>query len=304
MILSKINTCKSGLMLMLLFVGFNQTKAGNEVAASDSVKPAVRYWQSSIGLSNPSYRDFATSPLFYRGVGFNISTGWLKRSAKKERLFDMLLSAAPMSANIPTSNYLKRAVTSTFVQMSLRYVQLYELKSLSKQKNKYKAGFALHATQNFRMNRFLQNNATGVENVSNVMLTGQVMRDVSRSSEKKVNLLFFKPTLKPVKRDLRFQLNVGVLNFNYRPGYAFAYEGYLTSNTSPLLWILNNYSWSLNGWRTQGELELLTYLEGGNARSWTYVWSAMHIPGKFENFQMAMHQIKYTVFFQRTKKKS
>jgi hypothetical protein len=304
MILSKINTCKSGLMLLLLFVGFNQSKAGNEVAASDSVKPAVRYWQSSLGLSNPVYRDYATSPLYYSGVGFNINTGWLKRSAKKERLFEMLISAAPTSAKIPASNYLERSVTSTFTQFSMRYLKLYELKSLSKGTSHYKVGFALLSTQHFRTNKFLQNNALGIENISNVMLAGQYMRDVSRKSEKKVNLLFFKPTLKPVKRDLRFQLSVGVLNFNYRPSYAFAYEGYLTSNTNPLSWILNNYSWSLNGWRTQGELELLTYLEGGNARSWSYVWSAMHVPGRFETFQMAVHQIKYTVFFQRTKKKS
>jgi hypothetical protein len=38
-----------------------------------------------------------------------------------------------------------------------------------------------------------------------------------------VNLLFFKPTLKPVKRDLRFQLSVGVLNFNTQ--FGFNHEG-------------------------------------------------------------------------------
>jgi hypothetical protein len=304
MILKNKKACKSGLMLFFLLISVRQIHAGNDAAASDSVKPAARFWQSSIGLSNLSYRDYATSPLFYTGLGVNVGTGWLKRSEKKERLFEMNLSAAPMSASIPKSNYLVRPVTSTFAQMSMRYMQLFQLKSLSKPTSNYKIGFALQSSQHFRSNRFLQNNAIGLENISNVMLSGQLIRDVSRKSEKKVNLLFFKSKLKPVKRDLRFQLNVGVFNFNYRPGYAFVYEGYLTSNTKPLAWTLNNYSWSLNGWRTQGEVELFTYLEGGNARSWSYVWSAMHVPGRFETFQMAMHQIKYTVFFQRTKKKS
>jgi hypothetical protein len=282
----------------MLFPVFAQEKSAS---TSDNDKAKVQsdyYSVLSVGANSPIYRDFATSPLFYSGLGLGVQKGWLKRSEERERLFDIGIVANTVSAQIPESNFLQPSTSGFFGQLNLRYLQLWELKKLSNKNNNIKLGGVLRTTQNFRLNTNLFNNATGLENMTNVMASGKITRDVSRKTERTLNLWLFKSTLKPVKRELRFQIDVGILNLNYRPGYAYTYAGELVGlETNPLNWVLSNYRWSLNGWRFNAEWEYITYLPNGNATSWSYVWDAANAPGRFESFQMASHQIRYTYYF-------
>jgi hypothetical protein len=130
------------------------------------------------------------------------------------------------------------------------------------------------------------------------MASGQIIRDVSRKTQRQLNLWLFKPTLKPVKKELLFQFNAGLLNLNSRPGYAFYYfEEIVGLETQLSSWLLSNYKWTLNGWRFNTAFEYIKYLPNGNAKSWSYVWDAANAPGRFETFQMASHQIRYTYYF-------
>ena len=257
-----------------------------------------RYALSSIGLTNPIYRDFATSPLFYSGIGIEISRAWMKRSEERERNFGIGFGISFQTARIPESNFIQPGSIAGFGKFDIFYQELWKIEALSDSKNNTKVGGVILVTQNIRGNPELQNNILGLENISNLMASAQWTRDISRTENKILNLWLWKPTLKPVKRDLRFLLNVGVLNFNYRPGYAYAYDSELNGmETNPVKWAYSNFKWSLNGWRIKTQLEYIQYMPNGNARSLSYVWEASNVPGKFENFQMAIHQLRYTVYF-------
>ena len=292
------------LIISLIFIvlqGYTQEKSNLDVP--DTLSPINYYTQLSLGLTSPIYRDFATSPLFYRGVGINLSSAWLKHSEAKERIFKMDLGFSAMSALVPESDFINLSGSATLVNLNLYYQRLWKLESFSNTKNNLKVGGVAVTSQNIRLNNSLYNNALGLENISNVMASAQFTRDISRIEPKQWNLLIFKPILKPVKRDIRFQLNVGVLNFNYRPGYAYSYDSEIIgTETNPLTWAFSNYKWSMNGWRLNTQIEYIEYLANGNARSWSYIWDAAHAPGNFEAFQMASHRIQYTLYFHSKKR--
>ena len=286
------------LFSLLLFSTKAFSQDRDSLITIENESPINYYTLLSGGITNPIYRDFATSPLFYNGIGLNLNASWLKRSDKRERIFESEFGISAQSARVPKSNFIQPGGLAGFGYLSFFYQELWKLEALSNAKNNTKVGGAFITTQNVRVNTALQNNAVGVENLTNLMASAQWTRDVSRTKTKQLNLWLFKPTLQPVKRDLRFLLNVGVLNFNYRPGYAYSYDSEMDGmETNPVSWIFSNYKWSLNGFRLKTQMEYIKYLPNGNARSWSYVWEAVHAPGKFEAFQMASHRLQYTIHF-------
>lgn len=286
------------LNVLMLFPVFGQVEKLSVEEESNVMSDYYRIL--STGVNRPIYRDFATSPLYYNGIGMNLQTSRLKRSSKKERAFDVGFGFSSLSAQIPQSNYLQPDIKSTFMQLNLRYLMLWEIKRFSNVKNNIKLGGNIQTTLNIRPNAGLYNNSLGLENITNIMTTGQIIKDISRKTERKLNLWLFKPTLKPKKMDLRFQINAGILNLNYRPGYAYSYVDEL-NGLETVAWMFSNYIWSVNGWRFNSELEIIKYLPNGNAKSWSYLWDAASVPGRFESFQMASHQIRFTYYF-HTKK--
>jgi hypothetical protein len=285
-------------ILITMFCLYISNAYSQQSAIADSTNISTKYRQIGIGFINPIYRDFATSPLFYRGTGANIKYAGLKRSIMRERLFEIAFGYALVNAKIPKSKFFQPIASGSLMQLNIRYQQLWRLQKISSQKNNIKIGGTVQVTQNLRKNPYLSNNSTAFDNISNIMLTGQIKRDVSRKEKRKLNLWIFKPTLKAVKRDLKFQFNAGILNFNYRPSYAYIYLDEINgSKTKPIGWSIRPYRWSLNGWRFNTEIEYIKYLPNGNSRSWSYVWDALNAPGKFEKFQMASHQIRFTYYF-------
>jgi hypothetical protein len=300
-ILRKIGFLVLSVTILSLPNGYSQEQVES---VSTQVEPVTNYYvQFTGGLNFALYRDYATSPLFYRGYGIHLLSARLKRSDIRERSFEVDFGFNSLSAHIPESNYIQPYAGSTMFQLNIRYLRLWKLNSLSNPKNNVKIGGNVYVTQNFRNNPSLQNNSLGLENISNLMVSGQITRDISRKEARKLNLWLIKPTLKPVKRDLRFQFNAGILNFNYRPGYAYSYNEEIKGTEGSLMSeVFSGYKWSLNGWRFNTELEYITYLPNGNARSWSYIWEAANAPGRHESFQMASHQIRYTYYFQTKKR--
>lgn len=270
---------------------------------AEEIKLSNYYTLLSAGLTHPLFRDFATSPLFYDGLGINLNASWLRRAENRERIFMIDFGISGHAARVPKSDFIQPGAMAIFGTFSLFYQQLWKLEVLSNSKNNTKIGGAVVLTQNVRANPSLQNNTMGLENFSNLMATVQWTRDVSRTQTKQLNLWLIKPVFKPVKRDLRILFNLGVLNFNYRPGYAYTYDSEIQGmETSPVTWAFSNYKWSLNGYRFRTQVEYVKYLPNGNARSWSYLWESAHAPGKHEPFQMASHRIQYTIYF-HTKKR-
>lgn len=277
---------------------------GKDKVSSDSVIFSNYYRTFSFGLNSPTYRDFATSPLFYNGYGVYLQTSWVKESTRKERSLDIGLGFSGMSARTQKSDFLQPNTNAIFSQLTIRYQQLWQSDRFSNKRNNIKIGGVIQTSQNLRLNLEFDNSALGFENISNIMASGQITRDISRTESRQINLWIYKPTLKPVKRELRLQFNFGIMNFNYRPGYTNVYvDEFNGLETNPIGYLLSNYKWSFfNGWRANSELKLITYLKNGNARSWSYAWDAISAPGRYEKFQMASHQIRYTYYFSTKKR--
>ncbi|MCC5943468.1 MAG: hypothetical protein JJT94_00930 [Bernardetiaceae bacterium] len=301
-------------LLLQLFLGFDSLylHAQEELARSNTADSLGlldndtrhRYFTPSVGYNSLLYRDFATSPLFYRGAGLHLGLAWLTREAERwESTYQMGLNTGFTFADMPESNYFQGFTSSTFVNAQLYGHYLRQINTLSNDKLKIKVGPALASDLNFRFNGGLGNAGAGSEILLNLMLGAQAVYDFSRKESKEQDWLLFTRKLRPIKRELSFQLNVGVLNFNYRPGYAylsdFEFDG---SDTSPLVFLYGGHKLYLNGYRLRTHVAYTSYRQNGNAHSWSYHWDAAHAPGGYEIFQMAIHRFQYTLMFHRSKK--
>jgi hypothetical protein len=258
-----------------------------------------RYILVISGWNRPLYRDFATSPLFYQGIGMSMGGGRLCRSPKRDNLFEIELNANMLSDNPPSSHYFQPTQDAYLITFNGYYHHVRVMNRFSSEKMKVRLGGGVQASQNIRINTGLGNAVAGLETLVNIMAVGSVARDISRTESRTFKFLFINKELKPVKRDLAFQLNAGVFNFNRRPGYTFV--DFLEIDASDLEWISPNYKWSMNGWRLGTRIEYTTYRPNGNAVKWAYIWDAVHAPGKYEAFQAASHKIQFTIMFNNSK---
>lgn len=297
----KLNHFRQRLILALCCLtvisapSFSQTTRAEKRANRDI------YLLPSAGFTIFHFADFATSPLSYLGSGVNMGTGYLWGNKKSEHLFDASLMLGLGLSMAPLSNYFNTSTSSMVAGLSLYDHQLFQILegSLPEFLN-LKLGGALTSTSYFRYNDHLMNNGLGLESLLNLMLAAKIKADVSRKSEQVIDLYLFKMKFKPVKRDLAFQCNIGLLNMNYRPGYAYAMDSeVIGSETNPISYLLNGHQWSVNGWRLNTLLEYSQYRPSGNGYKIACVWDAAFAPGKFEHFQIASHSIKFTYIINR-----
>ena len=296
-------------ILFLLFVssinkpGFSQSKESSKsdtIAQRAKLAKSPKYFMTSSGFASFTYRDFATSALFYRGPSIRISYGGLLINERIDRMWLIDLGGGIAFAQAPKSTYYQTYTSALFLKGELYYHLLYKVEKLSNSFCNVKLGGAGVYSTSVRYNQSLGNNGIGVDNLFNVMFAMKASKDISRKTAKAVSWLFFQKVLKPKKRVLCFQLNTGVLNFNYRPGYAFSYSGELNgTETNPVEWFFQDYKWSMNGWRLSTKLNYTVYLPNGNARQYAYIWDAASAPGRYRGVEMATHRLQLTILFNK-----
>lgn len=266
------------LILLLLLVGF-------EVQGQDtySIFNEPRNLTAlSLNLNYGLYRDFSTSPLFYKMPGVGVSISGVYNTPKVENRFDL-------EGNLFYWNAL-------FLSFNSYYHYLHQIPVFKSEKWDLKVGGAFMFTQNFRNNPALQNAQVGFESLANLMVVGKISKDISRLKPKDYKCWFIKGTKKPIKRLISLQMNFGVLNFNHRPStYNYVYLGAINGTELSLSEFLEEYQWKLNGWRIGTQIEYTWYYPSGNGRKIAYIWEAAHAPGTFEPFEMASHKIQFTI---------
>lgn len=292
------------IFLFFPFVAPAQVNWEESVVQEDpTVLKTIKYFAPSYGLLATTYRDFATSPLYYTGTGLSFGLTWMRDNARYEHelsadfLFSANIGVTPDSAEfdvLPLGIFLSG-------QLYDHYLRL--IPGLNYNGWQLKLGGAFVSNMNARINPALQNAAVGIEVFTNLMLSAKVERDVSRKELQVMDLWLMKIKLRPEKRKLSFQANIGVLNLNYRPGYAYLADVELNgSDTNGLAFLLAGHQWSLNGYRFGTRLEYTRYRPNGNGRRYAYHWDAAHAPGRHEAFQMATHSFKYIILIQNNKR--
>ncbi len=274
--------------LSFIFVLFSETQAQNDTISKPK-RPA--YWQISTGAGMLRLRDFAVSPLFYEGVAARTDFEFIRKDQAVERSFYS-------STNIGSlvNKYNKTGI-SLFIGLDLGYLRLYQIKRLSNLNWNTKIGGNLITTTNIRLNPSFGNNSLAFENISNLMFSAKVTRDVSRKKAKEVEILFFKKQLQPQKRELSYLLDLGLLNMNFRPGYAYSYLPAVEKNDG-LINIFSNHQMSVfNGYRLKARLDYTRYLPNGNATQISYVFDAYQATGKYEPLQYAQHSLRFSILF-------
>jgi hypothetical protein len=297
---------KNKIFPLLLTVLFSSLLQAGQTDLKDSLPslPTERWYLNSVSLALPVYRDFATSPLFYSGLGLSIDNQWIQSNARRDHRmgFDFLFGFALSDG--PKSDYFQAGGESFLTALTAYYEYLRPLPKYRGEDFKWKVGAGGVLTQNVRGNLNLQNAGLGLESLGSLMGISRWEWDVSRKTAKEKKCLFVKKWKEPQKRSLAFQLNAGLLNFNYRPGYNYVdfpnIDGTLTNN---LQFLLDGYQWSMNGYRLGTRIELSRFYRSGNGVRISYLWDVIHAPGQHQSFQMATHRIQTSMIINNRKNK-
>lgn len=265
---------------------------------TDSTNKALRKQRSSyiklgVGLAPTNFRDFSTSPLVYRSpLTLHANLGFEKEDSLRYTYIgvDFNRGVAFNSTNDETA-------TSTFYRTSLTFTRLYAIPALAIDKFHVKVGGYANITANYRLNPSLGNNTGGQEIIGTLFASAQGVMDISRTKEKNKKFLFIKYHLNPIKRQLDYLLNIGVLNTNYRNGFAYIGQSDLTTDPE----LFDDYKWRVNGFRMNTSLRYTKYFSSGNAMQFNYTWDAYFTGDKPEKFEMAQHILAIAILF-NTKK--
>ncbi len=291
------------IVLVVFFIavpsGVEAQNDDHPAVQAEKIKPENdKFFMSSIGANLTTFRDFATSPLFYTGPGISLGLGQLWLADDRETTWMTDLNLAATRSQPPESSYFPTNSRAWFANGRIYTHHLRRIEKFSIGQTQFMAGGAFVADFNGRLNEGLGNAAGGIEALVNLMAVAKLHRDVSRKEAKTLNFWLFKPTYKPAKRSLDFRLNVGMVNLNYRPGYAFLNDTELDGVSEPGLdWLLSDYAWKLNGWRLGTCLDYTVFKNAYHALRLSYQWDAVHAPGRFEAFQMAAHTLRFTLLF-------
>lgn len=284
------------LFCICLFPLFNG-KAVADTADSSSKTPILnrpfRSLQFGMARTASVYRDFATSPLFYRGAPTQYSLAWAKEEGSHDRRILMKYQSGsykPKNESIKTP----ALAHSLYLQYSrLWYIGTWKNTDL-------RVGGMMDLSGNLRINPSLQNNAGGLEIFNTLFASARISRDVSRKDEKKTKILWLIPWRKlPRRRTISFQLNAALMNNNYRNGYIYSNQANITNKPS----LVYNYSFNaFSGYRLNTGLEYSIFLSNGNAIRYSWYWDALQSGEEFNRFEMGHHAFQVAFLFQMPKK--
>jgi hypothetical protein len=285
------------ILVFFFFLGWMDVELS---AQGDDQLAHTRHFSPSVGLGWYTFRDFGTSPLFYDGPGLNLSLGSQWSSTRSESRFNASTHFALTSANVPQSNFLQAGGSAFFLDFRIDGAHLRRLRKPASERLEVLAGGRFVSDLLLRQNSGFGNAQVGTDVLVNFLASGKVSYDFSRQNADTLNLKLIRLRRKPKTQKLDFQLDVGVLNFNYRPGYAYVHDSELTGEPG-LSWALADHRWRLNGWRLGTALGYQRQRSNGNATRIDYCWEAVHAPGRFNALQFASHQVRL-VFMFNTKK--
>lgn len=258
-------------------------------------KQRPKYIQAGLGLNRSSLRDFATSPITYKGILFNYSLGHLKMDSAREVKF---------TARFNNGVYKYKRTDGIDVQsrsfmyvLYLNYYRLYQLNSLSNDKWYMKIGGMADVNLDVRLNDDLMNAALGYEGFSTFFLSGKLTRRFERKKTVHKKFLFIKYKRNPRVALLAYQLNIPVAHNSLRNGFAYISNEGL--NTIP---VFKEYELkAFNGLRFCSELSYTRQMQNGNMWRVSYLWDA-YASGKGNNrFELSNHIAEFSLLFHLNK---
>ncbi len=249
------------------------------------------------GLGRATFRDQATSPLFYTGEALIGSLAFAFEALRWELQIVGDVALARLLSETPESNFFQSQTSAELFHGNFEAIYLRRVKPGAYAKMDYKLGGGLQVSTNARNTPALLNNSLGLEGFAHLLLAAKATRDISRKETTSWKIWFMRLKFKPVQQRISFQIQGGMVNANYRPGYAFSNLPEIDGRPGGLGWQLNDHQLSFNGWRIGTRLAYTRFSKRGNGHRLSYHWDALHAPGQFEPFDMAIHRLQYTLIF-------
>ena len=247
------------------------------------------YLDIGLGVNFATFRDFATSPLFYSGRPLYAALGQIGMDDQRESQIRFAYSIGTFSTDFNGND--ARSTVRTF---TLNYLELFQLKALSTDRLNFKLGGQLNATANRRTSEDFFNNGEGFDLIATLFGSVKATLDVSRTSDKERRFLFWNYLAKKRTRTLAYSLNVGIVNSSFRNGFAYTNASAVINEDDFFV----DYEWMLfRGFRLNSALDYTFFLKNGNAVQFSYLWDAYRTAGHHDNFEMATHILKCSLLF-------
>lgn len=258
-------------------------------------KERPQYLQVGLGLNRGSLRDYATSPITYKGVLFNYSIGYLKMDTAREVKFTARFNNGRYKYKRTTG--IQSDSRASMYVLYLNYYRLYRINKLSSSNWYVQVGGMFDANLDFRINDGLMNAGYGYESFNTFFLSGKVTRRWERTETVHKKFLFIKYKLNPRVALFSYQLNLPVMHNSLRNG--FAYIGNEGLNTSP---VFKEYEYKpFGGIRFCSELAYTRQMQNGNMWRISYLWDAYTSGRGYNRFELANHIAEFSLLFHLNK---
>lgn len=256
---------KIHLLFFIMLVGFSliaQERSKTVEVDADSAEEVQRFREiGGIGVGLISFRDLATSPLIYRGPSLGLKLAKTQLFNNKE-----YKSAVNFSIGGAISSVEGEISTGVVISTDMSYSQLYTLKKLSFKGWESKIGGAVDVLFVNRFNFKLQNNSIGFEFFPTLFGSFKMGKDYTKH-------LLFRKKKGPRKQHFSIRLDVGLINSNFRNGYAYtAHSPFYNGNN---LFENHQFNW-FSGIRFRSTLDYILYGRGTkNAIKVSYTWDGV-----------------------------
>jgi len=235
---------------------------------SNGVRPG--FLEIAVGKQFSIFRDFATSPLFYKGRPIYVALSHIDKDEKRESGFRLAYSFGDFESQVEQNK-----ITSKVKNFEANYTELFELRSVSSHKFNLKWGGQLNARAHIRDNESFGNNSDGFDVIAN--LFGSVKGTLNIRRNKK----------------LAIGLNIGLINSSYRNGFIYTRQAPLLNREN----INDGYVFRLfSGYRINSTMDYNHRLKNGNVVQLSYWWDS-YSTGGTDNFEMAAHLLKLSLLF-------
>lgn len=299
---------RRGLLVFLLFgitANINAQNSEDGAEPSEKSKKEIRksrptYIRTGVGIGYGQFRDFATSPLFYDGLVNRTNIGYLRKDNFRELDYGFIFDSGNSFTTTYRNDYLSNDSykEASFSRLDLHFGQLFGVDRLSILGLNTKIGYKLSASGNLRINQSLSNNGIGAEGFVNLSGALKLTKDFSREKTVQKKLLFIPYKLKAKKRDVSAQFNIGVVNGNFRNGFAYQNNAPSTNkwNIEDLLFSGHEFH-VFDGYRFNFDPAYTRYLKNNNAIKFAYRWEALSTGDNFGKLQQSQHSLEVSMHF-------
>lgn len=239
------------------------------------------------GINYMMFRDLSSSPLYYSGTMSKFQLGFYTQSPKMQQIISVSYSSGSLSNN--NDVYRIKADVTTF---SLSYQYLKQVRAFSSNRLNTKIGGMFNILGNYRNNDGLNNFAIAYELMPSLMLSAKTELDVSRTESKRI---FFNTLLmRPRKKMLSYQLNVGLVNGNFRGDIPYLLNSSVSNNLD-FIEALRFKGFSKV--RLGSTFNYTVYLNPSNAICISYDWNVLQTSNDELRFEQASHLIGLRLLF-------